>query len=382
MKIAFLTSEYPHAKTGHSGGIGTSIKNLAAALVNQGASVRILIYGQNKDEVFEENGIVFHLIKNIKLKGFSWYLTRKKIQKIINSLYDSKQIELVEAPDWTGITSFIKTKCPIVIRENGSDTYFCHLDDRKVKPVNRYHEKRALKKADAVLSVSDFTGELTNRIFGLDKPYKVIPNGIDVSHFKNSGEHYKPNTILYFGSLIRKKGLLDLPMIFNKVIEKNPSAKLILIGKDVPDIKTGNPSTWEMMRKLFSEQALSNTDYQGSVSYDKIKASINEAAVCVFPSYAEALPVSWLEAMAMKKAIVASNIGWANEMIDDGKHGFLVHPESHQQFATQINLLLQNQDLNTAFGEAAKRRVDEKFAIDIITKQNMEFYDSIILRTK
>jgi hypothetical protein len=49
MKIAFLTPEYPHSKTGSSGGIGTSIKNLAVGLLAQGHAVRVLVYGQQED---------------------------------------------------------------------------------------------------------------------------------------------------------------------------------------------------------------------------------------------------------------------------------------------------------------------------------------------
>jgi hypothetical protein len=51
-----------------------------------------------------------------------------------------------------------------VIRLNGSDTYFCNLDYRMVKWKNKFHEKRALQKADALLSVP-FTADKTNEIF-------------------------------------------------------------------------------------------------------------------------------------------------------------------------------------------------------------------------
>ncbi|UPT70075.1 MAG: hypothetical protein M0D53_13190 [Flavobacterium sp. JAD_PAG50586_2] len=78
MKIAFLTPEFPHPKTGSSGGIGTSILNLAKGLTLQGHEVSVLIYGQKEDEVFTENGISYYRIKNIKLKGFSRLLTQKK----------------------------------------------------------------------------------------------------------------------------------------------------------------------------------------------------------------------------------------------------------------------------------------------------------------
>ncbi len=381
MKIAFLTSEYPHAKTGSSGGIGTSIKNLAVGLLAEGCSVRVLVYGQKEDGVFEDNGITIQQIQNVKFKGLSWYLTRKKLERIINQLYDNGEIDLVEAPDWTGITSFIQPKkCPVVIRLNGSDTYFCHLDKRPVKWRNRFHEKRALQKADGLLSVSQFTANLTNEVFGLQKHFTIIPNSIDVGLFNGNGNSNgnKKKTILYFGSLIRKKGLLELPFIFNEVVQKNPEAQLILIGRDVPDIVSGNPSTWAMMHQLFTLEALRNVSYLGSVPYQEIKAHIAAAAVCVFPTFAEALPVSWIEAMALEKPIVASNIGWANEVITDGEDGFLVHPASHQQYAERILKLLVNPDLRESFGIAARIKVVNRFSMEVVAQQSILFYRKII----
>ena len=110
MKIAFLTSEYPHKKTSASGGIGTSIKNLANGIISLGHQVIILVYAQDTDAVFLDESIEIHQIQNIKFKGLSWFLTRKKIEKSINKLYSENKIDIVEAPDWTGITSFIKPK--------------------------------------------------------------------------------------------------------------------------------------------------------------------------------------------------------------------------------------------------------------------------------
>jgi glycosyltransferase involved in cell wall biosynthesis len=379
MKIAFLTPEYPHSKTGTSGGIGTSIKNLAAGLLAEGCSVRVLVYGQKEEGVFDDEGVLIQQIRNVKLKGFSWYLTRKKLQKIINALYDKKEIDLVEAPDWTGITSFISPKkCPIVIRLNGSDTYFCHLDQRPVKWNNKFHEKKALQKADGLLSVSRFTADKTNEVFGLNKKFTVIPNSIDIGLFSQNGNDTNKGIILYFGSLIRKKGLLELPLIFNEVINKYPKATLVLVGRDVSDIISGNPSTWQMMQELFTEEARANVNYIGSVSYSDIKKYINEATVCVFPTFAEALPVSWIETMAMEKPVVASNIGWATEVIDDGINGFLVHPTHHLEYANKIIELLENTALQQEFGFEARKKVTDKFSVETVAKQSMSFYDQLI----
>lgn len=377
MKIAFLTPEFPHPKTGTSGGIGTSIFNLSNGLVNLGHQVFILVYGQNEDEVFQENGITFYRIKNVKVKGISTYLTQKKIQKIINYLYKNNQVDIVEAPDWTGFSSFIKLKCPLIIRLHGSDTYFCHLDNRPVKWKNKFHEKRALENANGIISVSKYTGDLTNELFKLSKPFEVIPNSIDLDNFESS-THINNNTIFYFGTLIRKKGLLELPLIFNEVYKNNKNAKLVLAGRDASDIISGNKSTWQMMIPLFDKKAFHNVQFIGSIPYSEIKKQIEQVTVCVFPTFAEALPVSWIEAMAMQKPVVASNIGWANEIIDNEKDGLLEHPKSHIAFANKINTVLVSESLQMSLGKEARKKIEEKFSEEIVAKQAIAFYQKFL----
>jgi glycosyltransferase involved in cell wall biosynthesis len=394
MQIAFLTPEYPHAKTGNSGGLGTSIKSIAIGLLKLGCSVRVLVYGQMEESIFDDNGITVQQIQNIKFKGLSWWFTRKKLERIINDLHSNQEIDLVEATDWTGITSFIQPKkCPIVIRLNGSDTYFCYLENRPVKWFNKFNERRAIQKANGLLSVSQFTADLTNEVFGLHKKFTIIPNSIDIGLFDNSNQNFNSNAaiigippsgargLLYFGSLIRKKGLLELPFIFNEVIQKNRDAHLLLIGKDVPDVVSGNGSTWAMMQQLFTAEALQNVSYLGSVPYQEIKGYINRAALCVFPSFAEALPVSWIEAMALQKPIIASNIGWAHEIIKDGVEGFLVHPEDHKKYAERILELLQHPKMQEDFGVAARKKVVDLFSMETVAQKSLLFYENLI-RTK
>ena len=375
MKIAFLTPEFPHPKMVSAGGIGTSILNLSKGLIGLGHEVSILVYGQKEDAFFVENDISFYIIKNIKLKGFSRVLTQRKIEKLINSLVKQSKIDIVEAPDWTGISSNINLICPMIVKLHGSDTYFCHLDSRPVKFWNKFREKRALQNATALLSVSQYTADLTKELFSLERDFTIIPNCIDINKFSTeSATKVEENIILYFGTLIRKKGLLELPLIFNEVYKKNNKAKLVIIGRDASDIISGNHSTWEMMQSLFDATALKNVNYIGSVSYDEIKAHVLSASICVFPTFTEALPVSWIEAMALKKAIVASDVGWAAEIIEDSVDGFLVHPKNHNLFANRILELLDNQILRNQFGIEARKKVVQKFSIEVVAKQSADFY--------
>ncbi len=379
MKIAFLTPEFPHPKIGSSGGIGTSILNLCYGLLKFGHEVVVLVYGQNQDEVFTDKGITFYRIKNVKLKGLSRFLTQKKIEKLINTLYRENKIEVIEAPDWTGMTSFIRSNCPLVVKLHGSDTYFCHLDQRPVKFLNRFHEKRALQKADALLSVSSYTAEVTSELFALKRYFTVIPNGIDTDLFvRQKEEAVQENILLYFGTLIRKKGLLELPLIFNEVYKQNINTKLILIGKDAADKISGNASTWQMMKPLFDKETLQNVNYLGSIPYQEIKEYISRATICIFPTFAEALPVSWIEAMAMQKAIVASDIGWASEVIDDEINGCLVAPKEHKRYADKILELLGDEEVRNRFGTEARKKVITNFSMEVIAKKSIDFYSNCL----
>jgi glycosyltransferase involved in cell wall biosynthesis len=382
LNIGFLTSEYPHVRTGTSGGIGTSIKNLADALTKLNHRVTVFVYGQAVDSEFSDGRTNIVQIQNVKFKGFSWYLTRKKIQNIINENVSLKKLNIIEAPDWTGITAFMKLKCPLVIKLHGSDTYFCHLDKRTVRYRNFFQEKKALGSADAHVSVSAFTAETTNRIFNQNLKYEIIPNGITLPEHKYlempTDEIQINRKILYAGTLIRKKGVLELPLIFNEVIKLNKSAELVIAGGDTPDIKTGGGSTWDLMKPLFSPEAFEQVNYEGRVPYDRMSEFYRLAEVCVFPSYAEAFPVSWLEAMAMGKAVVASDIGWAHEVIEDGISGILCNPADPKKFAGNIADVLIDKRLRTYLGDNARSRVKNNFSAEIIADKTFDFYKRVI----
>ena len=115
-----------------------------------------------------------------------------------------------------------------------------------------------------------------------------------------------------------------------------------------------------------------------NLDYSEIQGLVQKATICVFPTFAEALPVSWLEAMAMEKAIIASNIGWAVEMIEDGKEGYLVPPTQHKQYAEHILELLDDVNKQKQFGKEARKKVKTHFNNDLVAKLTVEYYKTII----
>lgn len=377
MHISFLTPEYPNKSTNKSGGLGTSIKNLAVELVKKGHCVSIFVYGQNSSEIFDDNGIAIHKIAFKKYAVLSWYFYRIEIQNYINLIIEKEKIDIVEAPDWTGISAFMKLKCPLIIRMNGSDGYFCKLENRKQKWKNYFFEKIALKSADYLISASKFTANETASIFRIKKDIEVIHNGISTDSFFKSNGSIERMTILYFGTLIRKKGVLELARTFNIVNEKNPKAKLVLLGKDSIDIFQ-KKSTFSIFQNKLSPMAREMVTRVENVPYEEVKGFIAEANVVVLPSFAEAFPMTWLEAMAMEKALVTSDIGWAKELMVDEKTGFTVDPKNHLKFAERIIQILKNEELAFRFGVSARKRIKNHFSQDKIGQKNIEFYKGVL----
>jgi glycosyltransferase involved in cell wall biosynthesis len=380
MKIAFLTPEYPHSKTCNSGGIGTSIKNLAVALAKKNCLVTVIIYSQKESNVFEEDGVTIHLIGDRKYRFAKWFWHRKYIQNYCNKIIKEQNIDILEAPDWTGITAFMNLKVPLVIRFHGSDTYFCHLEKRKQKIKNYWFEQLALKKAVAFIAPTTFAGALSKKLFGIkNKTIQTIHYGLELDKFKNlNPENYEKGLILYIGTIIRKKGVLELPSILNKVRENHPEAHLVLIGGDSCDISTKSDSTWELLQKEFKTEDRNSVSYLGKIPYQEVQNYIKKAHVCVFPTFAETLGMVTIESMAMQKPVVNSNIGWANELIIDGESGFLVHPENHLEYAAKINSILENDTIANQIGKNARLRVESLFDIEKIADENIRFYKSLI----
>ncbi|HSI68584.1 MAG TPA: glycosyltransferase family 4 protein, partial [Gillisia sp.] len=95
-------------------------------------------------------------------------------------------------------------------------------------------------------------------------------------------------------------------------------------------------------------------------------------------SFAEALPMTWLEAMAMEKALVTSNIGWAKEVMIDEETGYTVDPKDHNTYAAKVLHLMNDNELAVAMGKAARQRVISQFSTEVVVKQNIEFYSRTI----
>lgn len=378
MHIAYLTPEYPNPRLSNAGGMGTSIKNLVTSIISLGHQVTVIVYGQKEDVQFDADGISFHSIKQKRYSIGGFYFYRKHIESYVNKHTDT--VDIIEAPDWTGITAFMNLKRPLVIRFHGSDTYFCHIEGRKQKRKNIFFESRAIKKAKAFIAPTHFAGEVSMDLFKQPlKKLKIIHYGLELEKFTNvNPENYESKRLLNIGTLIRKKGVFQLVKIFNAIVEIHPDASLYFVGADSSDIKTGANSTWELMQAEMTDASKKNIHYLGKIPYQDIQEYIKKAHICLFPSLAETLGMVTIESMALHKAVINTNLGWAQDIINDGKNGFMYHPDDIEGYLTSINNLFSNAELVQKIGNSARKRVESTFDITKIANDNIDYYQEVV----
>lgn len=277
---------------------------MARSLIQKGHKVTIFLCLSDQDKIWYDSDVRIVQIKAVRPSVIAVIKDRLHLARRIEKYIKTFDIDIIEAPDWEGIHAFCNFKIPIITRIHGSVTYFNKLQSLQKPRLLYYLERRALRRSQRVIAVSDFSGNYTKEVFSFRTlNFTTVYNGIDSATFKSKEVVLtKSFDILYFGTLTRKKGVIEFARIFNELTLLNPKARWILIGKDTLD-REQQVSTWEVIQGLLSSAAQKQVIYKGVMPYNQMSAEIEKAALCVFPSFAEAFPISWLEAMAMNKPI-------------------------------------------------------------------------------
>lgn len=237
----------------------------------------------------------------------------------------------------------------------------------------------ALRRCDDVAAVSRFAGELSVSLFRLRSEPRVVHNGLDLSAFAVPREECRePLTVLYLGSIVRKKGILDLCQAFSLLLESIPEARLVLVGRDCADALSGSRSTWALCSGLLTEQAKSRIEYVGPKSYDQVQEYYQKATVGAFPSHVEALPMTWLEAMACGLPVVAYETGWSDELIAHGESGLLVPEGDIRALGRTLAGLLRSPSERSRIAQRARLRVEERFSIERAADESLQWYRDVI----
>lgn len=187
--------------------------------------------------------------------------------------------------------------------------------------------------------------------YGVDpKKIEVVPPGIDVhqwNHSEKKDQEKDQDTIhILFvgGDFLRKGG--DLLV---RIAARSDFKKCIFhfVTRSFQGVIGDNVIVYNNL------QANSNA----------LLELYNMADIFALPTRADLSPAALCEAMAFQLPVVATNVGGLDELINDGKNGFIVSTDDEEAFAQRLKSLVASKELRVEFGRRGRALVEEKYAI-------------------
>jgi glycosyltransferase involved in cell wall biosynthesis len=221
-----------------------------------------------------------------------------------------------------------------------------------------------------------------------NKPLKIIGNGningIDTSFFDPQliSEEQKTNLrnslgikpddfiFLFVGRIVKDKGINESVSAFKVLYERYTNIKLLLVGRIEKEL---DPLLKETEIEIKKNPNIILAGYQND-----IRPYLAIANTFVFPSYREGFPNVILQAAAMNLCCIVTNINGCNEIIKDGKNGFIIPVKSIESLINAMEYVCRNPELTKKLGHGSRDEIIEKYERKYIWGKILEEYNSIL----
>lgn len=211
-------------------------------------------------------------------------------------------------------------------------------------------------------------------------PEKVvaIPTGIDISRFDPG----KPG-----GNLREELGLKkDAPIVGTVAILRKKKGHHILLEaiplilEKIPDavfVFAGDGPQKENIITKIEQLGLADKVFLLGLRKDipNILKSIN---VFVLPTLQEALGTSFIEAMAMERPVIGTDVGGVGEVIRDGINGYLAEPNNPPALADAVIKILEGREMAKAMGIEGRKIVEQNYTVEKMCERMYKLYLSLL----
>ncbi|MBM5785753.1 MAG: glycosyltransferase family 4 protein, partial [Cyanobacteria bacterium K_DeepCast_35m_m1_288] len=188
-------------------------------------------------------------------------------------------------------------------------------------------------------------------------------SGVDIDHFKpladNAGHYQSPLQLLFPSRLINEKGVRELLQACRRLWAEGVAMELLVAGA----LDAGNRSALSA-GELAALQADPRVCCLGHVA--DMRELYAASDVVVLPSWREGLSRALIEAAAMERPIITTDVPGCRDVVDHGRSGFLVPLRDARSLALAIRLFIDNPDLARRCGKEARRKVKAEFQVSLV----------------
>lgn len=204
-----------------------------------------------------------------------------------------------------------------------------------------------------------------------EKQTVLIPgSGVNLEQFQVSPLPLVNKTVLMACRLLADKGVYEFHKSALLLKAKYPDIRFVLVGGVDPH----NPTS--LTEKELNEW-VENGDLEWWGHQKNMSEILCQATIVVLPSYREGMPKVLLEAQALGRPIVTTDVPGCREAIEDGKTGFLVKVKDEISLANGIEKLITNDELCLELSNNARALAEQRFDIKEVVKIHMNIYNNL-----
>lgn len=248
-------------------------------------------------------------------------------------------------------------------------------------------EKQVLETAQRIVATSPQEEEHMRTLVSTKGNIDVIPCGTDIERFgrvdrktarTQLGINPSTKLVMYVGRFDPRKGIETLVRaVGQSKLFGTEDFKLIICGGSRPGHSDGDEC--ERIKKIVTELGMTQmTEFPGRVSQEDLPSYYAAADVCVVPSHYEPFGLVAIEAMASFTPVVASDVGGLQFTVVSEETGLLAPPQDVSAFANAIDRILLDAQWREELGQAARKRVENKFSWDGVAMQLGELYKNLL----
>jgi glycosyltransferase involved in cell wall biosynthesis len=243
------------------------------------------------------------------------------------------------------------------------------LKKRASRRVADYLYKFSLPFADKVFFQNPDDIELFEEqgIIQKGQPVLINGSGVDVNHYRADGLPQQDITFTLVSRLIKEKGIYEFVESARRLRSKYPdkNIKFTLLG-DVD----ANPN-------LVKTSELQGWVAEGIIRWpghvDEVKPWLEKTSVFVLPTYyREGTPKSMLEAMAMSRPVISTDMPGCREAVEEGRNGYLIEPKSVEQLVSAMERFISEPDLIGQMGAESRKIAVAKYDVKDVNARLME----------
>lgn len=216
---------------------------------------------------------------------------------------------------------------------------------------------------------------LSNRLVSKKKSTVIYGSGIDMKVFspKAKDDWFSGFSFIFLGRLLQDKGVNELLAAFSDLFSSNNNVYLHIIGEVDPD----NPSSISQNDLFAFVKENKNISLHGHI--DKPQEFIANCDCLVLPSYREGLPRANLEALAMAKPIITTNVAGCKETVIHGYNGLLCKAKDSLDLGIQMKAMVNfSIEKRAEMGHNGLLLARERFDSKIINQEYRNEIDKIL----